>query len=124
MSVAWTIVPPSKKPNGVKLAIGLLEKWGHSVTIADNGIKAVELSAAQDFDLILMDVEMPEMDGFQATRAIRQREQGTSTHMPIVAMTAHAMKGEAERCLEAGMDSNVSKPIRQQTLHDAIAKLL
>ena len=107
-----------------KLAIGLLEKWGHSVTIAENGIKAVELSAAPEFDLILMDVEMPEMDGFQATRAIRLREQGTSTHMPIIAMTAHAMKGDAEHCLDAGMDAYVSKPIRQQTLHDAIAKLL
>ena len=82
-----------------KLAIRLLEKRGHTVLLVTNGREAVDAVAAYDFDLVLMDVQMPEMDGFEATAAIRERERSTGGHLPIIAMTAHAMKGDDERCL-------------------------
>ncbi|MFQ5600053.1 MAG: response regulator, partial [Candidatus Krumholzibacteriia bacterium] len=93
-----------------RLAVLLLEKRGHRVTVAVNGQDAVRKATQHRFDLILMDVQMPVMDGFQATVAIRERESGQ--RVPIVAMTAHAMRGDRERCLQAGMDDYVSKPIR------------
>jgi two-component system sensor histidine kinase/response regulator len=99
-----------------KLARRLLEKQGHGVAIAGNGREAVEAIQKDAFDLVLMDVQMPEMDGFVATRTIRQSEAGTGRHLPIIAMTAHAMKGDEERCLEAGMDGYVSKPINATQL--------
>jgi CheY-like chemotaxis protein/HPt (histidine-containing phosphotransfer) domain-containing protein len=105
-----------------KLAIGLLEKWGHRVMIANDGSEAVSLSARNEFDLILMDVQMPDMDGLDATRAIRHREEMSGSHVPIVAMTAHAMKGDRERCLEAGMDDYLMKPIRADQLFQAIER--
>jgi CheY-like chemotaxis protein len=105
-----------------KLALGVLQKWGHILTIANNGAEAVKLSEQNAFDLILMDVQMPELDGFQATAAIREREQKAGTHTPIVAMTAHAMKGDREKCLAAGMDGYVAKPIRFRELQTAIAQ--
>jgi two-component system, sensor histidine kinase and response regulator len=95
-----------------KLAVRLLEKRGCKVTVAENGRAALSALESAEFDLILMDVQMPEMDGLQATRTIRQQERATGKHIPIVAMTAHAMKGDEERCLAAGMDAYVSKPIR------------
>ena len=107
-----------------KLAVGLLNNWGHSVTIAGNGVIALREFAASRFDLVLMDVQMPEMDGLEATRRIREAEQATGQHMPIVAMTAHAMKGDRERCLEAGMDDYVSKPVRSVHLIRAMAAQL
>jgi CheY-like chemotaxis protein len=97
-----------------KLAIGLLRRWGHEVTTADDGVEGLEVWADGNFDLVLMDVEMPEMDGLQATVAIREREQSTGGHVPIIAMTAHAMTGDRERCLAAGMDAYIAKPIRQR----------
>jgi two-component system, sensor histidine kinase and response regulator len=106
-----------------KLAIGLLEKWGHRVTVADDGLQAVKLSSQQNFDVILMDVQMPEMDGLDATRTIRHREQSTGIHLPIIAMTAHAMKGDRERCLEAGMDDYLMKPIRAEQLFHALERI-
>ena len=106
-----------------KLAIGLLEKWGHHVTVANNGLEAVELSAGWPFDLILMDVQMPELDGLDATRLIRVREQSSGGHLPIVAMTAHAMKGDRERCLDAGMDDYLMKPIRAEELFLALERI-
>jgi PAS domain S-box-containing protein len=99
-----------------ELAVRVLAKRGHSVTVAPNGKKALEALETQAFDLILMDVQMPEMDGFEATTAIRLRESVTGTHIPIVAMTAHAMKGDRERCLAAGMDAYISKPIQAEEL--------
>ena len=98
------------------LARRLLERRGHSVTVADNGREALAAIEQNTFDLVLMDVQMPEMDGLQATAAIRRREQTTGGRLPIVAMTAHAMRGDRERCLEAGMDGYLSKPIEQDEL--------
>lgn len=108
------------------LACRLLEKWGHTVSIARNGREAVELLARpsrENFDVVLMDVQMPEMDGFDATTTIRRTENGTGTHVPIIAMTAHAMKGDRERCLDSGMDGYVSKPINAAELLRCIESL-
>jgi CheY-like chemotaxis protein len=105
-----------------RLARALLERWGHSVRVAENGRSAVQLWREETFDLILMDVQMPEVDGLEATRDIRRHEADNGNpHVPIVAMTAHAMKGDRERCLAAGMDGYVAKPVRQQELYEAIA---
>jgi two-component system sensor histidine kinase/response regulator len=106
------------------LAVRMLEKRGHRVTLAGNGQEAVELSARGNFDVILMDVQMPIMDGFEATAAIRQREQGTGQHIPIIALTAHALKGYREQCLAGGMDDYVSKPIRGQELFAVLERFV
>jgi len=106
-----------------KLAIGLLEKHGHEIHIANNGREAVEAWESQPFDLVLMDVQMPDVDGFEATRLIRQKERKTNVHTPIIAMTARAMRGDRERCLDAGMDEYVSKPIRIRQLWECCAEL-
>ena len=103
-----------------RVALGFLGQWGHTVLIANNGQEAVDAVQREPFDLVLMDVQMPKLNGYEATGAIRQLEQGTGRHIPIIAMTAEAIKGDRERCLEAGMDSYVSKPIDQQALYDAI----
>ena len=105
-----------------RLARVLLEKAGHSVVVANTGQNAVRLWAEQPFDLILMDVQMPDMDGLEATAAIRRREQPSGTHIPIVAMTAHAMSGDRQRCLDAGMDDYTSKPIRGPELLELITR--
>jgi CheY-like chemotaxis protein len=94
------------------------------VVAAGQGREAINLLDARDFDLVLMDVQMPEMDGFEATAVIRAKERRTGRHTPIIAMTAHAMKGDRERCLEAGMDAYVSKPIRATELFDTIARVV
>jgi two-component system, sensor histidine kinase and response regulator len=107
-----------------KLVRLLLEQDGHEVTVVPNGRAAVTSSAARRFDVILMDVQMPEMDGFEATAAIRQRERDTGEHVPIVAMTAHAMTGDRERCLAEGMDAYLSKPLRPEDLLATIDGLL
>ncbi len=106
-----------------QLAIALLQEHNHTVTVVNNGSQAVAASEVQPFDLILMDVQMPEMDGLEATRRIRVRERQTGEHCPIIAMTAHALKGDRERCLQAGMDAYVAKPIRADELFDAIDAL-
>jgi CheY-like chemotaxis protein len=110
-------------PINKRLALRLLEKRGHSVTIATNGREALAAWAAERFDLILMDVQMPEMDGFEATAAIRARERRNGGHIPIIAMTAHALKGDEERCLAAGMDGYVAKPIQATALFAVIASV-
>ncbi len=107
-----------------KLAVGLLERQGHRVTVAGNGVEALRSLESQPFDLVLMDVQMPDMDGLEATETIRRRESGTSQHVPIIAMTAHAMKGDRERCLESGMDGYLAKPIRAAALFETMADLL
>ena len=101
-------------PINQRLAVVLLEDRGHTVVVANDGLEALDVLNRESFDLVLMDVQMPRMDGFQATAAIRAGEAGTSRHIPIFAMTAHAMKGDRERCLAAGMDGYISKPIRAE----------
>jgi CheY-like chemotaxis protein len=103
-----------------RLVVRLLEKRGHTVEIAANGQKALAALENQSYDVVLMDVQMPEIDGFQATAAVREREQTTGKHLRVIAMTAHAMKGDREKCLAAGMDGYISKPIHPQELFDAV----
>jgi len=104
------------------LAARLLEKRGHAVTLTGNGREALAALEKDSFDLVLMDVQMPEMDGFEATAAIREKEKSSGNHLPIIAMTAHAMEGDRERCLEAGMDDYITKPIRQQELSEVLKR--
>jgi two-component system sensor histidine kinase/response regulator len=99
-------------PVNQRLAVAILEDRGHTAYVANDGQEAIDLFSTNRLDLILMDVQMPRMDGFQATAAIRTLEAETGRHIPIIAMTAHAMKGDCERCLAAGMDGYISKPIR------------
>ncbi len=106
-----------------KLAVGILSKQGHQVTVAPNGQAAVDAWESGDFDIILMDVQMPILDGLQATEIIRKREAERGTHITIIAMTAHAMTGDRERCLEAGMDEYLSKPIRGKEIASKLSQL-
>ena len=110
-------------PVNQTLAMRILEKLGHKVQVVNNGREALGRSQAEEFDLILMDVQMPEMDGLEATTAIRAAEASTGKHVPIVAMTAHAMKGDREKCLSAGMDGYLSKPIRIDELKQAMSEV-
>ena len=106
-----------------ELAARLLEKQGHTVAVARNGreaLEALEKAPASGFDVVLMDVQMPEMDGLEVTAAIRQKEKATGKHLPIIAMTAHALKGDRERCLAAGMDDYLAKPIQARELLAAV----
>ncbi len=107
-----------------KVVCYMLEKNGHQVTSAHNGQEALEALEKSLFDVILMDVQMPKMDGFEATAAIRKREAESGSYIPIVALTAHAMKGDRERCLEAGMDDYVSKPIKPEELFATINRAI
>lgn len=106
------------------LATRLLAKHGHQVAVAGNGREALAALEKQEFDLVLMDVQMPVMDGLDAAAAIRSNEKTTGAHLPIIAMTAHAMKGDCETCLQAGMDGYVSKPVRHQELWRAIEDVM
>jgi signal transduction histidine kinase/CheY-like chemotaxis protein len=106
-----------------RVAVGLLEHRGHGVIVASNGLEALRLLDGEgrcDFDVVLMDIQMPEMDGFEATAAIRESERAGERRLPIIAMTAHAMKGDRERCLAAGMDDYVSKPLQPAALYEAV----
>jgi CheY-like chemotaxis protein len=107
-----------------KLAARLLEKRGHAVTVAGTGRTALESLEKQPFDLVLMDVQMPEMDGLEATVAIRELEKASGQHIPIIAMTANAMKGDRERCLAAGMDAYLSKPIQVKELFATMEEVM
>jgi len=107
-----------------RLASRLLEKRGHSVEVAGNGLEALEALEKESFDLVLMDVQMPVMDGFEATAAIRKKEGGSGIRVPIVALTAHAMKGDREKCLAGGMDRYLTKPIRSQELDELLENYL
>jgi CheY-like chemotaxis protein len=106
------------------IAVRVLEKGSHAVTVAENGQAALNACSTPSFDLILMDIQIPGMDGLEATAAIRKKEISTGAHMPIIAMTAHALKGDRERCLAAGMDGYVSKPIRTAELFAAIESVM
>jgi two-component system, sensor histidine kinase and response regulator len=101
----------------------VLERCGHRVTVVNNGFAVLSTLEKSRFDLILMDVQMPEMDGVKATQAIRLAEQATGTHIPIIALTAHAMPGDRERCLLAGMDAYITKPIKPRTFFAALQEV-
>jgi two-component system sensor histidine kinase/response regulator len=103
-----------------RLALRLLEKLGHSVELANNGREAVDMLDQGVYDVVFMDLQMPELGGIEATVVIREHEKRTGIHVPIYALTAHAMKGDRERCLEAGMDGYLSKPIRSQELYKVL----
>ncbi|MBZ5619934.1 MAG: response regulator [Acidobacteriia bacterium] len=109
-------------PVNQRLVVKVLEKQGHRVTVAPNGREALEALRQERFDVILMDVQMPQMNGYEATEAIRRSERGSGRHIPIIAMTAHAMKGDRERCLACGMDSYISKPVRARDLLELLEK--
>jgi len=113
-------------PVNVKFALKILERAGHTVTHALNGKLAVDLWSAQPFDVVLMDIQMPEMDGLDATRAIRALEKGRDrhTHTPIIAMTANAMTGDREMCIDAGMDGYVAKPVKKELLFAEVGRVL
>jgi two-component system, sensor histidine kinase and response regulator len=107
-----------------RLVVRLLEKYGHTTIVASTGREVLAALAQQPVDLILMDVQMPDMDGLAATAVIREQERQRGGHLPIIALTAHAMKGDQERCLASGMDDYISKPISAQTLSTVISKVL
>jgi CheY-like chemotaxis protein len=104
-----------------RVAVGLLGRWGHRVDVAGDGAEALRALAAQDYDLVLMDVNMPNLDGLEATAMVRRSEAGKGIRTPIIAMTASAMKGDRERFLAAGMDDYISKPFEPATLQALIA---
>ncbi len=106
-----------------KLARKVLEKWGHSVCVAENGQEALDKLDTTHFDVILMDCNMPVLDGLEATRIIRQREQQSGSHIPIIALTANAFEEDKLRCLEAGMDDYIAKPMNRKVLRHALYKL-
>ncbi len=111
-------------PVNQRVATAMLKRRGHQVTIAGNGAEAVRLVSAQDFDAVFMDVQMPELDGLEATQAIRRAEAGTGRRLPIIAMTAHAMNGDRERCLAAGMDDYLTKPVSIAGIDRVLASLV
>jgi PAS domain S-box-containing protein len=119
-----TILVAEDTPFNQKYIRRLLDNWHCRATIVDNGRLAIDALSTQKFDLVLMDVQMPQMDGLTATGRIRDQEKKTGRHVPIIAMTAHAMRGDRERCLEAGMDDYVSKPISSSTLLEAICRVV
>jgi signal transduction histidine kinase/ligand-binding sensor domain-containing protein/ActR/RegA family two-component response regulator len=123
---ALRILLAEDNPVNQRLAVRLLEKQGHDVTVVTSGLDAlaaIEHAATTPFDLVLMDVQMPEMDGLSATRLLREREAGTGRHLPVVAMTANVMAGDRERCLQAGMDGYLSKPIDVHQLFRKLSEL-
>lgn len=114
------LLTEDSRPNQL-VARAILSEHNHEVIVAENGLEALELLEQQQFDVVFMDLQMPEMDGIEATTRIRQREFGTSRHQQIIAMTAHAIQGDREQCLQAGMDDYVSKPIRREDVFHALA---
>ncbi len=104
-----------------RVAVHMLDRLGFGVDVACNGIEALECLAQGAYDAVLMDCQMPELDGFEATRRVREIERGSERHIPILAMTAHALAGDRERCLAAGMDDYLAKPIKLKALEDLLA---
>jgi CheY-like chemotaxis protein len=132
--VAVSVVPPTAEIPSLsillaednvfnqRVALGLLGRMGHQVTVANNGLEAVELYSKNHFDLVLMDIQMPEMDGFSATKLLLHQQHESGIMVPIIAMTAHAMQGDRERCLAGGMHGYVAKPIGRKDLAEVIAR--
>ena len=120
----YQILLGEDNPINQKVATRLLEKNGHTVVTAGDGRRVLAALKEGDFDIVLMDVQMPRMSGFEATAAIRKSERGTKSHIPIVAMTAHAMKGDRARCLESGMDDYLSKPLRPEEVFETIDRAI
>ena len=118
------ILVAEDSPVNQKIMALFLERDGHRVSLVDNGAAAVAALEREQFDLVLMDVQMPVMDGFEATRAIRSLEGGTGERLPIIALTAHAVEGDRERCLAAGMDDYLSKPFQIGTFREMISRFL
>ena len=128
------IASPTARPGALRVLLAednvvnqlvaerMLTKQGHAVVVVGDGAKALTALERDTFDLVLMDVQMPVLDGFAATAAIRAREQTTGRHLPIVALTAHAMKGDRERCLVAGMDDYLTKPVKADKLFQVLAR--
>ena len=119
-----SILVAEDNPVNQRLVVRLLEKRGHRVTVAANGQEALDTLTRDSFDLVLMDVQMPEMDGLTATQLLRKREQGTDKHVPVIALTAQAMTGDQDRCLASGMDGYLTKPIRPPELDELLARQL
>jgi two-component system sensor histidine kinase/response regulator len=117
------ILVAEDNPVNQAVIIRVLQKMGHTVGLTQTGKEALAMASAEKFDLVFMDVQMPEMDGLAATAAIRQHEQKSGTHLPIFAMTAHAMKGDRERCLESGMDGYITKPVRFSDIEQTLGNL-
>jgi len=120
----WKVLLAEDNAINQKVAIGILSKLGHTILLASDGKQALEILAEQSVDLILMDVQMPILDGFETTGIIREREKKNGGHLPIVAMTAHAMKGDRERCLDAGMDNYLTKPVRSEELQRVMGEVM
>jgi CheY-like chemotaxis protein len=121
---SFRVLLAEDNPVNVKFALKLLERVGHRVTVAGNGREAIDLWAPDAFDLVLMDVQMPEMDGLDATRAIRLKEKDLEVHTPIIAMTANAMAGDREMCIQAGMDGYVTKPVKKDVLFAEVRRVM
>ncbi|MEP7343875.1 MAG: response regulator [Gemmatimonadaceae bacterium] len=117
---SFAVLLAEDNPVNRVLMLQLLKKRGHRVTVAENGREAADAHLRETFDVVLMDVQMPEMDGFEATAAIREREGATGARLPIIALTAHAMRGDRERCLAAGMDFYLTKPVRAAELYETL----
>jgi PAS domain S-box-containing protein len=123
-SVSLSILLAEDHPVNQALATRLLQKWGHQVKVVGNGREALAALAAESFDLLLTDIQMPEMDGLALAGAIRTQEQTTGRHLPIIVMTAHALKGDRERCLESGMDAYIAKPLQPAMLNKVIDEVM
>ncbi|MDO9478838.1 MAG: response regulator, partial [Pseudohongiella sp.] len=111
-----TILLVEDNPMNQMLAVKILQNDGHIVDVADNGLEALQKTGQREYDLILMDLQMPVMDGLEATRRIRESEQHTGKHLPVIAMTAHALPEVKDSCIEAGMDDYIAKPVRRADL--------
>jgi signal transduction histidine kinase/CheY-like chemotaxis protein len=116
------ILVAEDNPVNQRVTVGLLKKDGHTVEAVNDGKEVLQALACQRFDVVLMDVQMPGIDGLQATAAIRHKEQDTGKHIPIIALTAHAMKGDRERCIEAGMDDYLAKPVDRKSLREVLLR--
>ena len=120
----WRILLAEDNAINQAVVVTMLKKMGHETTVACNGRDACAALEKASYDLVFMDVQMPEVDGLAATRRIREHEKETAAHIPIIAMTAHAMKGDKERCLQAGMDDYLTKPVSSAQMEETMARVL